>query len=248
MFQTFGFDHNHLYTLLSSFFRFAQDSKGYATIGSVGEGSRPGVVIITNDADADIDPLGAETGGLARRYQAASMLGSATLFTRFGTRMFGWSAETRSEPEEEGRIVETGAGPWLFADQGGSNGIANAGEVAFLLGTSDPQVVLRDVLHLPHYIVIEGDYFTYEDPQSGSIVVAQPFPTEETDYVELRLTLPSKIPSERIEAEVADSARRIGLGEVLVVIEFDDDDGTIQAIPIRQDGTKGQIRVLRMAI
>jgi len=243
-----AFESDTLHAVLVAFVGFAGDGKGYAAIMSLDPEGPGSVVLISNDPDLEASPASAP--GLMRTYPSAAVLGSAALFAGLATQMFGYPSEAAEEAaEEQGTLVDTGLSPnaWLFADVQGDIDAAVETVVMCRGDGIDLRAILELVLRLPGYTVLEDDYLTFEDDRSGALVVAQPFPTDGGDYVELRLTLPPMLTGQDILARLHAAGTGAGLGEVLRVVDYDDTDGVVQANPVRADGSEGPMRVLRMA-
>lgn len=245
---TLGLDSKGLHQILSAFFHFSGKELGYAAVVPTDPDAPAIVSLISNDPAVEHDPVGKNSSGVMRSYQAAAVLGSAVLFERLSGQMFGHGRAKSAdvEGEEEGEIVTTGMGPWLFAIATGA--IDDAEETIILIGGDDISVekVLQEVLRLPEYKIFAGDYYTFEDESNGAIVVAQPFPTHVGEFVELRLTLPPGMTESSVLDRVSQSAWQAGLNDVLHVIDYDDIEGTAQTTPLLTDGTMGPMRILKL--
>lgn len=243
---TQGIDNAGLHQILAAFFRFSAQEKAYAAVMDQSPDAPSKVVLISNDPAVEPDPQGDSNSGLMRSYQTAAVLGSADLFGRLSGQMFGRPTE---DPEEEAsdddsEDVTTGLGPWIFGSVAGA--IDDAEETIALIGGENitAEHVLANVLQLPSYQIAAGDYFSFEDRNTGSIVVAQPFPTHAGDYVELRLTMPPSLSQDDIFSQLYVAAHSAGLDQILRVVEYDDIEGTVQSLPLLADGTTGPMRSL----
>lgn len=245
---TQGLDSEGLHQILDAFFRFASKERAYAAVMDQDPDAVSKVVLISNDPAVEPDPSGDNSNGLMRSYQAAAVLGNADLFKRLSGQMFGHPPQEPDEDltDDDTETVNTGLGPWIFSAVSGV--IDDAEETIALIGGNHitTEKVLESVLELPNYQVSAGDYFAFEDAQTGSTVVAQPFPTHAGSFVELRLTMPPSLVADDIFRRLYTAVQSAGLDQVLRVVEYDDIEGTVQSVPLRADGTTGPMRILKL--
>lgn len=251
--QTEGFDSGRLYRVLTDFFEFLGASKGGAAVAGTSPDASGGVVLVTNDQSVPSDPLGAENRGLVRSYQATSILGAAHLFDAIHDGMFGLDGaapEPLDEDEDDGELLRLGPGPWIFADLPAPSDITEIDEIAFFVGDTalSPAQVMEEILKVPEITVYADDYFTYADPENSGRAAAQPFPTEQGQFVEIRLELPPALSREAVSARFAAAGQAAGLTDIYLVQSYEDAEGLVQVAPLNADGSVGAMRVLRMAL
>ncbi|MBC9248554.1 hypothetical protein H4P12_17975 [Paracoccus sp. 11-3] len=250
--QTAGFDSGQLYRVLTDFFDFLAASKGGAAIAGTSPDAPGGVVLVTNDQAVPSDPLGAENRGLVRSYQAMAILGGAHLFGAIHDGMFGLDGTVPASSEvveDEGEQRQLGRGPWIFADLPPPSDMTEIDEIAFFIGDTALSAgkVMEKILKIPEITVYADDYFTYADPRNFGRAAAQPFPTAQGSFVEIRLELPPSLSREQVSARFAAVGQAAGLPDIYLVQSYEDAEGLVQVLPLHEDGSVGAMRVLRMA-
>lgn len=251
---TLGFDKDHLHRILTDFFGFVASGKGYAAIAGAAPDLPGGVVLVTNDPAVTPDPLGSESRGLMRSYQAAAILTGSHLFGSVHDGMFGLvdtaaSAAESEEVEDEGQVRSLGAGPWIFADLQPPADVTEIDETTFLIGGTRQSAgdVMGRMLNIPEVTVYADDYFTYADPANQAHAAAQPFPTDAGLFTEIRLELPPDLTEEQIRIRVAQQAEATGFSEVYLIQAYQDTESLVQVAPLHADGSLGPMRVLKLA-
>ena len=247
--RTSGMTPDDLHGVLSSFFEFSAGRKGYVALSGIDEDASSHVVLISNDPELESDPTGTASGGVMRTYRDTAVLGTAALFLRLQDQMFGHMGATEENDvneDDDAETIVTGLGSWLFSDIRGP--IDDAEEiVAIVEGVgADVDRVLRNALRVPDYRVSAGDYFTFDDSETGASVTAQPLPTRSGPVVELRLVMPPPISEEAAFQRIHDAMKGLPEAVVMRVVDYDDIEGTIQANPLLDGGGEGPMRILHL--